>query len=322
LRLLGVTPVFALSSASAPEAIERLQQAGERVLRLPHSVIGGADDALATAQAKDALGADTVLLDGYQFRNEMLGRLRASCDRIAYIDDVEQGSFDVDVFINPSLHGDMCRIALPAGARAVGGAKYALIRGSFVVARGEKSQLPAAPHTLSILVSMGGTDPTGKTLDVIEALRGLAQPAEEAISVRVLLSESSPRWQEAQRAATLCGSYLSVEGTVPDLAPLLPRTDLAIVSTSTTLAELSTVGVPAVAMPTVDNQEPVARAAARMQLAVVVDGKVETIRDAVHQLASDPAQRRAMAERQRAAVDGLGAHRVAALLAGREQESA
>ncbi|MFT3928212.1 MAG: UDP-2,4-diacetamido-2,4,6-trideoxy-beta-L-altropyranose hydrolase [Myxococcales bacterium] len=318
LRRGGAQVTFGLSPFSSRDAFERLRGANEAVVSVPCAEAGGALDAQATREIARDLGARALILDGYHLRSQVLPAVRQPGVRLAYVDDVLSGAFDVDVFINPSLHGDHCQVSLPTGATALLGAAYSLIRAPFLEARSQRAKREPGAN-LRVLVSMGGTDPGGISLAVLRAFSGLAEPWRKRCDVSVLLSPNFHGWEEARHLVSLSDVRVALQTTVPELAPLLVDVDLAVVSASTTLAELSTVGVPAIAMATVDNQVPVAEAATRLGVARVVACDAEQITDAMTHLVKDGPGRERMAIRQREVVDGLGASRIAdAILRGLE----
>lgn len=319
LRELETSVAFALSRASSEEAFQRLSAAGETVIEVPNEAMGSVADAEATRDIAEEMGVDAIVLDGYQFRHGMLPGLRSSAFRLAYIDDLLAGAFDVDLFVNPSLHGDRCQVMVPDGAVILLGAAYSLIRAPFVRARkqaAEKRKQARDGERLRVLVSMGGTDPGGISLAVLAALAALPVEACSNLEVAVLLSPAFHGWDEARRLAATCASRVTLQTTVPELAILLPGFDFAVASASTTLAELATVGVPTIAMATVDNQELVAEAAARLGVARVVGVNAVQIGTAIVDMVGDPEGRSAMANRQREVVDGLGPTRIARAIVG------
>lgn len=101
---------------------------------------------------------------------------------------------------------------------------------------------------------------------------------------------------------------------ISDLAPLMRESDLCISAAGTTLYELSSIGVPSIVIPIVENQLPNAAGFERLGLGLVVADDEEMERglvDALGRMASSPEQREAFVSKMHAAVDGAGAERIA-----------
>lgn len=101
---------------------------------------------------------------------------------------------------------------------------------------------------------------------------------------------------------------------VTDLAPFMRASDLCVCAAGTTLYELSAIGVPSIAIPTVDNQRPNAAGFKQLGLGLVVDTSAQMQRDLIESLremAANPALREAFVAKMHDAVDGCGAERIA-----------
>ncbi len=104
---------------------------------------------------------------------------------------------------------------------------------------------------------------------------------------------------------------------ISDLAPFMRRSDVCICAAGTTLYELSAIGVPAIAVPIVDNQMPNAAGFMRLRLGLVVNKDVEMqeqLRAALDGLAQSPSRRRTYVSRMRSVIDGKGVERIAGIM--------
>ena len=111
---------------------------------------------------------------------------------------------------------------------------------------------------------------------------------------------------------------VTVHGFVSDPGPLLDQADLALAAAGTTTWELCRLGIPSVVWATVDNQEPVARAAAAAGAVVQAEADAAALAEAVLRVLGDPDLRVALGAGARRTVDGYGAERVVAALRSRD----
>jgi spore coat polysaccharide biosynthesis predicted glycosyltransferase SpsG len=167
-----------------------------------------------------------------------------------------------------------------------------------------------------VLVTMGGSDPCGLTLQALRALDSMPESFEIVIAV-------GPAFMHEAELATWCGvarhKYrVKRENSLLDL---MVGSDVAVVSFGTTVYELAATGLPAVALSISEDHlhsaEVFARHGSMISLGLSSSVDDASIQDAVRRLLSDRALWSAMAKRGQEAVDGRGAERVAALLLAR-----
>jgi spore coat polysaccharide biosynthesis predicted glycosyltransferase SpsG len=164
----------------------------------------------------------------------------------------------------------------------------------------------------SVLVVMGGTDPSGMAPVAVELL------ARTGLSLEVTVITAGQNAQRARAAAKGSALALHVVTPVDDLPSLMADQDLVISAAGTSVWELLCLGVPAVVAWTVDNQregyERVVAAGAAIGLGGPgLGGDGEGDSQAVHLLRDVLTDGRARADLVKAGhqlVDGLGAWRV------------
>ena len=101
---------------------------------------------------------------------------------------------------------------------------------------------------------------------------------------------------------------------VTDLAPFKRASDLCVCAAGTTPYELSAIGVPSIAIPTVDNQRPNAAGFKQLGLGFVVDTGARMRSEligALEKMAANPKLRGEFVAKMHEAVDGRGAERIA-----------
>lgn len=172
---------------------------------------------------------------------------------------------------------------------------------------------PPEEEVRKVLLTMGGSDPAGLTLKVLETLGDLLARFEATVVLGPLFAH------EAQ-ARELASPYASVRvvKAPPDFADLMAGADLVLSAGGRTLYELAALGRPVVVLPTIEHEDAAGRAMVHSARFACVglwkDGLTPTlVREAVECML--PRERRLETwEAGRALVDGKGLQRIVALL--------
>ncbi len=258
----------------------------------PLDAIGDSVERVGVA-VDDSNGFDVVVLDGYVFEVALQHRLRERAP-LTVVDDLCLPA-DCDLAVNPSPAGERMR---PAGATAfLGGARFALLRSSFVEARDLVSRRGLARRT--VLVSTGATDLDGigarVTMDLLDG--------DETVEVIRVVGPDAHR----ARDGDLARERLLI--APPSLAEVMPEATIYAGAAGTTAVQAACVGIPAVITAAVPNQVAQADALAAAGCALVVDAT--DVAATCLALLDDHARCAEMSARGRALVDGHGANRVA-----------
>jgi spore coat polysaccharide biosynthesis predicted glycosyltransferase SpsG len=270
---------------------------------------GTPDDAAATR----AIAGDGgwVVVDGYVFDSAYLERLRGERRIVMSVDDGGDKALPCEVVLNPNVSGERTRYAVGPDVTLLAGPDYALVHDRFIDARAQRIARSRPEVPARLLVTLGGSDPVGATITVIEALSLLDAVRFE---VRVVVGAANPRGSEVRAAASSCVRHdVEVRTAVEDMAAEMLWADLAVTASGVTATELSCVGVPGVTFAIADNQQPIAAELARRGMFEVLErtgADAPAIARALAQLAADGARQARMAEVQRATIDGHGKDRV------------
>ncbi len=307
-----VTPVFALGSDSA-DAADRLTTGGRRALAGDDPVAALSDLAGAAPAVVVADLAHPPWLAEPDPLRRRLEDWRAGGSRIALIDGLaplalaQGGGWPLDLYIAPYCGAD-APPDLPA-ARVLCGPAYAV-----VPPRRPRGGSTGGP--LHLLVTLGGADPNGTTLKVLDALAALKGPD---LSVRVILGPSfGPALRRRIRDATARRDAIALVDAPDGLAPYYAWADLAVAGAGLTKYELAAAGLPSVLI-ALDDAAVAANAAFAAEGTAVhlgADAAVTPamISRAVATLAGDAGRRTNLARRGQALVDGQGPARIAAAL--------
>jgi UDP-2,4-diacetamido-2,4,6-trideoxy-beta-L-altropyranose hydrolase len=257
-------------------------------------------DGKETAALAKQFGAEWIVLDGYHFPVEMQNELKESGSMLLVFDDEARlERYDADLILNHNFGVKPQRYPHPE--RVLAGAKFAQIRREFLGRPVREIEGPAE----SVLVLMGGSDPSNCTALVLRALRATG------LKPRVVIGPANARGEELQREFAGDAKFFPNPFNLPEL---MAEADLAITAGGGTTAELCCIGTPMAVVSIAENQRHGTGALAEAGLAWNLGPQEalteEKIQEAVWALTDDVDARREMVRRQRAIYDGRGSFRV------------
>ena len=313
LQERGIAVTVAVAECPEP-LVERVRSGGVAVVRLQVEV-GSAADAEATLGVAREAGAAWVVTDGYRFDLGYQRALRGAGLGLALIDDFAHlDRYEADLLLNQNSHARAADY--PAAGKVLLGPTYALLRPEFVLALEGRTARTHGGRAERVLVTMGGSDPGNATVRIIEALRWLD---DGPLETRVIVGAANPHRAAVDAAAAKLAGC-SVLDPVKDMVPLLEWADLAVCAGGSTLWEIAAFGLPAACVILAENQAPIVSDLEGRGMVCNLgwdrDLAAERCGRALGVLLEDGPRRGRMAAVGRGLVDGAGASRVAAALAG------
>ncbi len=304
----GSAPAF-LSANPLPTFEARLntEKIAGRSLR---ASAGTQEDAAETVALAQALGAEWIAVDGYQFGAPYQRAIKSAGLRLIWIDDHgHAGEYCADLILNQNACASEKMYARrDESVRLLLGTEYALLRREFCAWKNWKREI--APIARKILVTLGGSDPDNVTCRVIDALKTVAI---EDIEIRIVVGGSNPFRDEIEKRAAEFPSA-SVLSNVSDMPAQMGWADLCVAAAGSTVYELACMGLPCLSVVLADNQAPLAEALATRGTLMNAGwhGQLQSERlgAAIASLAHDCGRRRGMSTAGRARVDGYGGERV------------
>jgi UDP-2,4-diacetamido-2,4,6-trideoxy-beta-L-altropyranose hydrolase len=308
-RDTGGTAVL-LTACRLQELNGRFAAEGARV-ELLSAVPGSDEDAGETWATARRLGAGWVVLDGYHFSGAFQRQVRRGGLRVLAIDDYgHAGHYTADLVLNQNLHAteDLYEGREPY-TRLLLGTRFALLRREFLDWHGGGREVPEVAR--KVLVTLGGSDPDGVTLKVVEALGQVGLPGLEAV---VVVGAANPRRVEVEALVRRMAADIRIRSNITDMPELMAWADVAVAAGGTTTWERAMLGLPSLVIVLADNQRELAEASAQggigWDLGPHEALSVPTLADASRRLLLDARTRAEMARRGPEYVDGLGADRV------------
>ncbi len=284
------------------------------------------DDARRTLAATGVVGGgDVIIVDHYGLDSVWHAAVRHTGAAIVVIDDLADRQYDCDVLIDTNpLPMDRYTGRVPTTTHLLTGPSYALLEPETNVSHGAMSgregHKDGSGPVRSILVSLGGGS-TAAGLEVV--LPALRDPRLGDVAVDVVLGDVDSDGRA--RAWDLAGGSqrrapLTVHGWADDLPRRMANADLAVGAGGLSTWERMRAGLPSVVIAVAPNQEPSCRALDADGLIAYVGPlgatSAERIADVTVALVDDGAARQDMVRRGRQLVDGAGAQRCSAVIAG------
>lgn len=210
------------------------------------------DIAQCIERMKDMEGIDWLVVDHYGLDFHWEQRMRQRVKKIMVIDDLANRNHDCELLLDQNLLANMENRydgLLPKHAVQLLGPSYRLLDKVYL-----RSQTVPRSHTVKrILISFGGSDPTGETKKVLQAITMVRK---KEILYDVVIGSSNPdKPFILEHFGHLDGIRLYPQ--VPSLAPLMLKADLAIGAGGVTTWERIAMGLPSITIETADNQHEV-----------------------------------------------------------------
>ncbi|MCU7250653.1 UDP-2,4-diacetamido-2,4,6-trideoxy-beta-L-altropyranose hydrolase [Pseudomonas koreensis] len=304
--------------------LEALQAEGFATFALPDRYPGEdpqqAIESMLPWQADiDALAAlldgqadfDWIIVDHYGLDHHWQTAARRWALRIAAVDDLATRRYSVDLLLNQNLSGLSENYAplLPESCRTLLGPRYAMLRDEF-----NCPAIAIKPVARRVLVNFGGFDAARQTHHAMLALANFPE-----LEVDFVAGADNPAWAQMQALAETRPNW-RLHSFVSDFYQRMTEADLFIGAGGGTSWERAAMGLPTICIAVSNNQqangEVMAAAGAHVFMGAREQVSVEQLRDAIGFVAENFYLRQSLAERSRQLVDGRGAQRMAAALAG------
>ncbi len=251
-------------------------------------------------------GIHTLLIDSYEVTEHYLHVLHGEV-QLAYIDDLIQFYYDVDMIINYTYKTEIVSYEKwnYSNVEFLLGSKFVPLRRQFL-------QKPIKIDTVEqLLLTTGGTDKYHVILELIEAL------SNKNYILHIVLGKFYGDYDDLNQY-TKKNSNIIVYRDVKEIANIMKKCDMAISAGGTTLAELATLGIPTICFAIADNQLVGTKMYANDGL-MMYTGDIRTEKAKVKEniirnieyLAENKNVRKDMSNRMVEMFDGRGARRIA-----------
>ncbi|MDF1813673.1 MAG: UDP-2,4-diacetamido-2,4,6-trideoxy-beta-L-altropyranose hydrolase [Verrucomicrobiales bacterium] len=274
---------------------------------------GSVEDAGATIEAAERIGAQRVVVDGYQFGPSFQTQLIEAGLKVLLLDDCgHYSNYPADLVLNQNSYADESLYPhRNEHTKLLLGSRFVLLRREFLESERPNRDGEKAPER--ILVTVGGSDPHNATRTI---LRALNLWTERKLKVRVLIGAGFN--DDCFEAEVDRGKHdIELIKETVDMPGQLNWADVAITAAGSTIWECLYLRVPFAVLTVSENQEANAadlqRAGSAIYLGSCQTGLSESdILSSINELLVNPEKNRC----GQIDVDGFGTNRVIAELRG------
>lgn len=250
-----------------------------------------------------------LIVDTYEATTEYLGALNEIVP-VFYLDDLGRMDLPISGLINYNVYGNEMGYekAYGLGVKLLLGSRYAPVKPQFL-----ETPFKVRESVKNVLITMGGSDALNITGRLSEML---LETMPKSVSITAICGRFNPNLKNLEALAQK-ETRLKVLTDVPDMWNKMAEADLCIASASSTMYELSTMGVPTICCYYVENQRRIAEGFTKLGLcnagdfSIAPDNVIEKIKNEVDKLLNDDIKRMELSTIMKKTCDGKGAIRIA-----------
>ncbi|WP_051254714.1 UDP-2,4-diacetamido-2,4,6-trideoxy-beta-L-altropyranose hydrolase [Halobacillus kuroshimensis] len=253
---------------------------------------------------------DWLIVDHYQLDASWEEEVRPLVKGLMVIDDLADRRHACDVLLDQNVCSNLHKRytdLIPSSAVRLLGPDYLLLRKEFLQAGKGRSG-----NINHLLISFGGSDPSGQTLKAIEAVQHMTD-----LTVTIVVGGANEK-EAVIRKYVSRFPHMTLHVQTSQMARLMEEADLVIGAGGSSIWECCYMNLPVIVIQTAANQAATI-AALKERKAVCYVGKgmdvqVDRLKRAVEKLVYNPATAREMAGRFSQIMDGYRPGRAAACL--------
>lgn len=301
-----------IASAQLPKGLAK--QVLERNIAIHNlkAQSGTVQDSIETGTLANKISASAVVVDGYDFGETYLSKLKETNIPLIVFDDC--GHFNnryPDCVINQNL------AATPANYQAISpqcrlflGTRYTMLRKEFLCR--EPKTIEDQLSQPKLLVTAGGADPHNISAKILSSLSTFT---DSILRITVVVGEANPHLESLCNLAKENRHSIDIIQSPRCMAILMQEADLAITAGGSTCWELLHIGIPFISVATSENQRFVCEALAHLECSLYA-GWWENLQVGIFpallaRLLNVTGLRKALSTRGRQLCDGEGAPRLA-----------
>jgi spore coat polysaccharide biosynthesis predicted glycosyltransferase SpsG len=273
---------------------------------------GAADDLEETIREVRRLQPAAVVVDAPAVSEDYLAAVRRTGALLVSLDSLAGVRFPSRLIINPLLGPGRDDYEFVLGTQMLLGARYALVRPEIRRVRPLRAQEPAQPFRA--LVALGDDDPHRQAGELAKLLLNCPRVGR----VDVVARPWHPDLAALQTLAEANPERLEVASEPVEVPPRVARCHFAVTAGNAWSLELACVGVPQLLVVQSETHWPTAQRLEEEGAAACLgwhaNVSASTVRQAVHDLLTDPLERQAMARCGRKLIDGRGPDRLVTAL--------
>jgi spore coat polysaccharide biosynthesis predicted glycosyltransferase SpsG len=274
--------------------------------------VGSAEDLAELMQEIRRLRPAAVVVDSPDVDEPYLSELANTGVLIVSLDSQAAIPFPSRLVVNPLLGPGRESYEYRRGTQLLLGSRYAMVRPEIRRVRPTRAQEPAQPFRA--LIALGDDDPHNQAGELARCLLNCPRVGRVDVAVRPYHRDLAG----LQTLAESCPDRLEIVHEPSEVPLRITRCHFAVTAGNAWSLELACVGVPQIVIVQSEIHWPTAQRleeeGAATCLGWQANVSAQTIRQAVHDLLTDPLERQAMARCGRKLIDGRGPDRLVTAL--------
>ena len=306
----GVIPVFLTKTNSVKEIINNKEFDCILIAKNPKHAVKEMKNLISKFSSKVML-VDINYCTTIEQRHEYFDILKELKELDIFLlsfEDLSSEAFPADIVVIPYVGAESLKIQKKVGSQYLLGPKFFPVREEFRTI--EKNKTPEE-DVKTILVTMGGSDPTQITIKVVKALSKIKLKAHLIV---VLGSLSKISDVQVKSLLSNFGGSFQVIKDAQNMAELMNESQLTITNSGLTKYEMAYMGLPAIIITNSKKYAPLmddfASYGSAMHIGYSEDVTNENIINGVYELIDDRKKRQKMSELGKQLVDGHGIERI------------
>lgn len=258
-------------------------------------------DAFQTISIIEQLGkVDLLIIDHYELDVKWEKLVQSYAEKIMVIDDLANRKHDCDMLLDQNYYENFKTrydTLVPKSCEKLLGPNYILLRDEFL-------QIEPRSRTgiiNNVLIFFGGSDPTGETLKVLQAIQNIT-----TIHIDVVVGASNPYREKIERICH-AHSHITFHYQIDYMARLMNKADLAIGAGGAVTWERCVLGLPSLTVTIAENQVESTKLLHSVGATVYIgnseDVSVKSIEHRVAELMNNPQKMQQISKRSQQIVD-------------------
>lgn len=308
-------PTYFLSRLEPASLALNIKRVGNEWLEAD-APVGSEEDLAETIQEIRRIGPAAVVVDDPNASEEYLNELLSTGVMVMSIDSLANINFPSQLVVNPLLGPGREAYSVTPGSQLLLGPRYALVRPEVRRIRPLRAQEPPQPSATTYrgLIAMGDDDPNRQAVKLAQQFLAIGKLEK----IDVIAKPHHPMFEELQALAAANSARLELVSEPADVSQRIARSHFALACGNSWSIELACVGVPQLLIVQSEVHWPTAQRLEDEGAAICLGShenvSAGTIRNAVHNLLSEPLERQSMSRCARQLIDGRGPDRLVTAL--------
>lgn len=250
---------------------------------------------------------DIIIIDKYELSNSFFLSMKKYCKIIAYIDDVNEFDYPVDIVINGSLISSELGYIKGNNKILLLGPQYNILRDEF---RGMPKRV-IRDKVQNIMVTTGGADPFNTTIEIIKLIRSNIKY--DNMKLHVVIGSGFVNAEKLKKEIMNYKNIMLYEN-VKQMSKIMVASDIAFSAGGGTLYELCACGTPTIGLILAQNQELITNRMSQLGYIKSIGWHIELNKkklwEALDSFIDKKCEREIISAKQQTLVDGRGAERI------------